>query len=172
MTHFDGSDTPPLDDRPLRVLHVLEALEGGTARHVVDVVSAAQGIDHHLAVPAERIGGLTDRQATRAAARAGAAVHLVPMTRRPISLTNGRAVLGLAGLVRALAPDVLHVHSSIGGLLGRLAVRRAVPVVYTPNGIAVQRFALVAERALGSWSAAIVAVSESEGALLRAREDR
>ncbi len=38
------------------VLHVLEALEGGTARHVVDLVRWARGTEHHVAVPAAAVG--------------------------------------------------------------------------------------------------------------------
>ena len=54
------------------MLHVLEALEGGTARHLVDVVRTAQGIEHHVAIPSKRVGGLTDRAATGRMAAAGA----------------------------------------------------------------------------------------------------
>ena len=35
----------------LTVLHVMEALEGGTARHLADVVTHATGLRHVVVVP-------------------------------------------------------------------------------------------------------------------------
>ncbi len=72
----------------IRVLHVLEALEGGTARHLRDLVRFTPGVEHHVAVPAQRVGGLTDADAIPAMRAAGAVVHLVPMTRRPPTARN------------------------------------------------------------------------------------
>ena len=152
------------------VLHVLEALEGGTARHLVDVVRAVDGFAHHVAVPSVRIGGLTDNQARARMGEAGATVHTVEMRRSPVTRRNARALLELRRLTSAIGADIVHGHSSIGGALARvvaLTTRRRC--VYTPNGVATGAGAVAIERALARCTTRIIAVSPSEAALLRER---
>lgn len=152
----------------VRALHVLEALEGGTARHLVDLVRTAKGIEHHVAIPSERIGGLTDRAAAGRMAAAGAAVHLTPMRRSPPR--NAAALAALLALVQRVRPDLVHGHSSVGGALGRAvgaAARR--PRVYTPNGLAQGRAAGAVERVLGPLTDRLIATSDSEAELVLAR---
>jgi glycosyltransferase involved in cell wall biosynthesis len=145
------------------VLHVLEALEGGTARHLGDIAAHATGSRHHVVIPPRRVGGLTDETALPRLQAAGATVHHLDMHRAPWSPANGRAWGRLRRLVREVGPDVVHGHSSIGGLLARLAVdRRRIPVVYTANGITTVRIGVVAERLLRPRTTAFVATSPSE----------
>lgn len=166
VSRTTGGEQAPV----IRVLHVLEALEGGTARHLVDLVRATDGVEHHVVVPHERIGAATDRTAIAAMQAAGARVHILAMTRRPLSVHNVMALRQIARLLRTVRPTVLHVHSSVGGALGRVAnVAARVPVVYTPNGLASQRSARLIERLLGHLADRIVAVSPSEAALVRGR---
>src|SRR4051812_22120594 len=63
------------------VLHVIEAIEAGVARHVADVVAHANGIEHHVASPAVRVGWTTDHAAKEATRAAGAEIHHVDMRR-------------------------------------------------------------------------------------------
>ncbi|MEO5678482.1 MAG: glycosyltransferase family 4 protein [Acidimicrobiales bacterium] len=154
----------------VRVLHVLEALEGGTARHLVDLVRTASGVEHHVAIPTRRVGGLTDRAAAGRMEAAGAVVHRVEMRRSPLRLANAAAAVRLLALVRRTRPDVVHAHSSIGGALGRVVATAAGrPRVYTPNGLATERAALVVERALGPLTDRLIATSDGEAALVLAR---
>lgn len=154
-----------MNDRP-HVLHVLEALEGGTARHLVDVVTHATGTDHTVAVPPRRIGGATDETALPLLRAAGADVRLVEMHRTPWSPANGLALARLHRLIRHLRPDVVHGHSSIGGLLARVAaIGTGVPTVYTPNGITPVRAGVAVERMLRRTTDVLVAVSASEAEL-------
>lgn len=148
------------------VLHVMEALEGGTARHLVDLVRYAGGVRHEVVVPEERSAGVTDRDAVPAMAAAGATVHHLPMARAPWSPGNLEAARGLARLSRDLRPDVVHAHSSIGGALARLCTS-GVPVVYTPHALTQSAPYVLVERLLGRRTARIVAVSESEAAHVR-----
>jgi len=151
------------------VLHVLEALEGGTARHLVDVVRHAGGVEHHVAIPSERVGGLTDRAAANRMAAAGAVVHVTEMRRSPLRPRNGVALAGLVRLVRRTAPAVVHGHSSVGGALGRVTGSlTGRPRVYTPHGVAAGRAALAVERGLGRVTDRLVAISASEAAQLTA----
>ena len=149
--------------RPV-VLHVLEALEGGTARHVVDLVRHAGGVEHHVAVPRVRVGGVTDRAAADQVRAAGGVVHDVDMRRLPVHPRNAVAVARLAVLARRTRADVLHGHSSVGGALARALPVRAARV-YTPNGLHPAPAAARVERLLGRRTDRLVAVSASEGAL-------
>jgi glycosyltransferase involved in cell wall biosynthesis len=152
----------------IRVLHVLEALEGGTARHLVDLVRHADGVEHHAAIPTERTSGVTDRLAAGQIREAGGTVHVVPMDRRPLRAGNATAQRSLRRLVFATGADVVHGHSSIGGALARVATAGTrVPVVYTPNGLATSRAALAVEHLLGRRTRALIAVSDSEADLVR-----
>jgi glycosyltransferase involved in cell wall biosynthesis len=153
----------------LRVLHVMEALEGGTARHLVDVVRTVDA-EHHVAIPSRRVGGLTDTAAAGRMVAAGAQVHVTEMRRAPLTPQNAAALASLVALVRRTRPAVVHAHSSIGGALGRVAATATrVPRVYTPNGLAQGRAALGIERALGPVTDRLVATSESEAAFVLAR---
>ena len=149
-----------------RVLQVLEALEGGTSRHLIDVVSNATGTDHVVVVPQRRIGGLTDETAIERLRAAGADVRLLAMRRTPWSPANAAALGRLRGLIRRVRPDVVHGHSSIGGLLARLAATNTgIPTVYTPNGITQVKAGIAVERLLRSRTDVLVAVSSSEADL-------
>ncbi len=154
--------------RPIRVLHVLEALEGGTARHLVDVATHTRGVRHVTVVPPRRVGGLTDETALPRLRSVDADVRLIEMHRAPWSPANLRALGALRALIRRERPDVVHGHSSIGGLLARLAATgTGIPTVYTPNGITQSRAGRLVERQLRSRTDVIVAVSESEADLAR-----
>jgi glycosyltransferase involved in cell wall biosynthesis len=149
----------------VRVLHVLEALEGGTSRHLRDVVRWTTGVEHHVAIPSTRVGAPTDRSAIPALRAVGATVHIVDMTRRPPSAANAAAVLRLRRLLYACGADIIHGHSSIGGALARLAATgTGRPRVYTPNGLHDHRLSCAVERALGPLTDALIAVSASEAA--------
>jgi glycosyltransferase involved in cell wall biosynthesis len=150
----------------LTVVHVLEALEGGTARHLCDVATHVTGARHVVVIPDRRVGGLTDETARGRLEAAGAEVRVLGMRRTPWSPANASALLALRRLLLDVEPDVVHGHSSIGGLLARLAVRgHGPPAVYTANGITRVRVGVAVERALRRWTAAFVATSASEGRL-------
>jgi len=151
------------------VLHVLEAIEGGTARHVRDAVVHTGGVDHVVAVPDKRVGGVTDRRARGSMEEAGARVVRVEMRRVPLSPRNAVAALELGRLVRSLQPDVVHGHSSVGGALARLTAGRGpTPVrVYTPNGLSPSAVLRLAEKALAPLTDVLVATSASEAGALQ-----
>lgn len=147
----------------LTVLHVLEALSAGTSRHLVDVVRHVPDVDHVVAIPTERVGHASDRVAERRLRDAGARVHVIEMRRIPVHPRNATALVALRRLVRRERPDVIHAHSSIGGVLGRVVARATgLPAVYTPNGVAQGRLAETVERRLGRITDRFIAVSTSE----------
>ena len=155
-------------DRRLRVLHVVEAVEAGVVRHVVDLVTHVDA-EHHVAHPERRRGGHTDATALRRLDEA-AATHRVAMARAAVSGRNAVAVLRVRRLIGRLRPDVVHGHSTVGGAVARLAAAgTATPVVYTPNGLSPQAAARVAERLLGPLTSCLVATSAGEAELARSR---
>jgi glycosyltransferase involved in cell wall biosynthesis len=146
----------------LRVLHVVEAIEGGLSRHVAQVVRHVPA-EHHVALPAERVGGFTDSTAVATMEAAGARLHVTAMRRSPANARNAVATARVRHLIRVLRPHVVHGHSSIGGAAARLAaVGTGTPRVYTPNGLLTSPSALAIERRLGRLTEAFVAVSETE----------
>ncbi|MGI8663275.1 MAG: glycosyltransferase family 4 protein [Acidimicrobiales bacterium] len=149
-----------------RVAHVLEAVGGGTARHLVDIARHAPASDHEVVLPPERIGGLSDETAIEQLRDAGATVHVLSMRRTPWAPRNALALARLRHLLRRVRPDVVHGHSSIGGLLARTAsVGLRSPRIYTPNGITQVRAGVLVERRLRPLTDRFVAVSPSEGEL-------
>ena len=161
-------------ERPVRVLHVLEAIRGGTSRHVVDLVRSTPAIDHHVAVPhagraAAASGAVVDRKAMDILVGAGAVLHPVEMHRSPVHPGNLTAAWALRKLIRSIRPDVVHGHSQVGGAMARLsAVGLSTPVFYTPNGLSPSRALLGVERVLGRLTTTLVAVSSSEATFAKA----
>ncbi len=87
------------------------------------------------------------------AARTGASVHAVAMSRRITPLRDLASLLRLVGLLRRLRPDVVHGHTPKGGLLAMIAARIGrVPVrVYHLHGLPMAT-ATGARRMLLRWS--------------------
>jgi glycosyltransferase involved in cell wall biosynthesis len=153
-----------------RVLHVLEAVGGGTARHLLDVVRHTPGVEHHVAIPASWNGQLRDLWAAWKLRADGARVSFVQMHHAPFHPGNAAALVALRALVADLRPDIVHGHSSVGGALARLASWHApVPRVYTPNGLRPGRASTAIERLLAVRTNRIVACSPSEAEELTRR---
>ncbi|MFF3753016.1 glycosyltransferase [Streptomyces sp. NPDC002018] len=144
-------------------LHLVQPVDGGVARVVLDLVGAQVGAGVRVVVACPPEGPLAG-----AAARQGAEVHVWRAGRAPGPglLDEVRQVTRLVGLVR---PDLLHAHSAKAGLAGRLAVRGGVPTVFQPHawsfeavGGVTGRLARHWERWAVRWTDRVVCVSEAE----------
>jgi glycosyltransferase involved in cell wall biosynthesis len=105
--------------------------------------------------------------------------RLVPfVVDRDISvLEDGRALRALMRELRALSPDLVHLHSSKAGALGRLACwRLGLPNVYSPRSISYLRrdvglgtkfFHAAIEAGLALLGGPVVACSAGEYAAIR-----
>ncbi|MFD3518248.1 glycosyltransferase family 4 protein [Streptomyces sp. NPDC058657] len=153
----------PSGKRLLTVLHLVQPVDGGVARVVVDLVRSqvGRGVRALVACPP---GGPLARQA----AEAGAEVLRWPAGRAP-GPALASEVLTAAGLIRRSAPDVLHAHSAKAGLAGRLAVRGRVPTIFQPHAWSFDAMegrpaglARTWERQAARWSTRILCVSEAE----------
>lgn len=164
----------------VRVAQVLEAVVGGTKKHVLDL---CRNLDPERFELCAVLSPLRDPDpgATRALLEeAGVEVFHVPMRRGPAPLADMQAVRRIAQFLRRARPHILHAHSAKAGLLGRLAARRArVPaVVYTPHSFPftmtvarpLREAYLRVERVLGRRTDCVVCVCETEReTALRAR---
>jgi glycosyltransferase involved in cell wall biosynthesis len=147
----------------MRVVHVAQPTTEGVARCVVGLVrhQAAAGVDVAVVCPDE---GWLAAEAKDAGAR-----HVTwTATRSPGPEVPGET-RRLRRVVRALQPDVLHLHSSKAGLSGRLAVRGAVPTVFQPHAWSflavrgpVHAATLAWERIAVRWCHRVVCVSDAE----------
>ena len=158
--------------RSLRVMLVMEATDGGTARYLEETAKALceAGAGVHVVCAARRRPEF--RNVMRALEDAGVWVTEVDMCREIQLREDARAIWELRRVFQSSRPDVIHLHSSKAGALGRIAAVLAGtrPVVYTPHAYGFlddsrpmfARFVLFAERVLGHWTDNLVAVSDSE----------
>jgi glycosyltransferase involved in cell wall biosynthesis len=156
----------------VKVALVLEATQGGTRRHLMDIID---GLPRErfdlLPVVSPRSDGEFRPDLHRLWAE-GRRVEIVPMRRAPSPLRDLVALVRLWRLFRRERPDVVHAHGSKGGLLGRLAGWLAgVPRIYhTPHVYPFQWASgglrrlifLLAERLLWRLSTKVVAVGQGQ----------
>ena len=128
----------------MKVLHITESLGAGVG-HYVWLVTRGQVAAGHTVVLAHsiRYGTPTDldERFNFLAKRV-----VVPMITEVSVFKDVFSVWSLAALLRQERPDVLHLHSSKAGVLGRVAVwlaggrlRRHTRVIYSPHGFAFLR---------------------------------
>ncbi len=161
--------------RLIRIGYVVEATGAGVGRHVLDLV---RHLDRTRFAPVvyaslDRPDARVEEYASLPAA--GVPLRVLRMRRRP-SPADLPAALRVARLCREDGIDLLHGHSSKGGLVARLAgARLGIPVVYTANGFSFQMHTpmrpvyALAERLLAGLTDRIVCVSEGEREAARAR---
>ena len=159
------------------VLHILEALEGGTCRHVCELLPelAARGYPVTLAASFHRNPALA-RDIAPVFAECGIALHELPMRRAISPLADLRSLTRLTRLIKTLRPDIIHTHSAKAGFLGRLAgAEQGIPVVHTPHafpflmegGRCKKNLYRFLERLVQPKTAALIAVSQEEARAAR-----
>lgn len=162
----------------MRVLHVLEAVEGGAALSVryLAAEQAGRGMEVALAVPVNRSWGRTDSELPAYLSSRGVRVVPLGMRRTPVHPANSIATLRLLRFTRSWRPDVIHTHATTGGVLGRIvAAIRRTPRVHTYQGMifadpdagARGTASRLLERSLRPITGAVIAVSQSEADVLR-----
>jgi len=117
-----------MSGRKRRVLHVVESYGGGVADAVVSFVQSTPDFEHHLLYARRADAPIDDQMvAGFASAEVFDGGHL-------------RRVLNVRQSVRRVRPDVVHAHSSFGGVYARMGVwRRSTAVAYTPHCFAFER---------------------------------
>ncbi len=145
------------------VLHIAQPTEGGVARVVTDLVRAQTAAGTRTALLCPPAGPLS------AAARAAGAHVLDWVAGREPGANLGWEAAYVARAVRAVRPDVVHLHSAKAGLAGRLALRGRVPTVFQPHAWSFEaaegtarRLAVRWERFGTRWADRVLCVSEAE----------
>ena len=110
----------------------------------------------------------------------GYSVHRVPIARRVAPLSNAASLWRLFRLMRRERFDIVHVHTPVAAVLGRIAARLArIPcVVYTAHGFYFhermpgwkRRAIVLVERALGQWCTDLLLAQSAEDADTALRE--
>lgn len=151
------------------VLHVTQPVDGGVGRVVFDVADGQQQLGLRVTV-ASPAGWLPEQLRTRD----------VPWVQWNAVRAPGADLVGelrrFAAVVRAVRPDVVHLHSSKAGLVGRLHLRGSRPTLFTPHGWSwqavagpVARATIAWERYALRWTSLLVCVSDAEVAAGRER---
>lgn len=159
----DSAGAPGPPDRRRRILHVSQPVGEGVAVVVRQLLQHQVALGWDVAVACPPSGALPEW-----AADAGATTLPWPASRQP-----GPSVVGecrtLHRAIREWAPDLVHLHSSKAGLVGRLVLRGRVPTVYQPHAwpfLAVsgplRRASENWERLATRWTDGIAVVSSAE----------
>lgn len=156
--------------RRLRILVVSEPMEYGVLSYLERLLD---GLDRTrwepaLAYSPHRMAPQARRLVARLEAD-GVRVRRLPF-RRSIGFGDAAAAVALLREMRAFRPDVVHLHSTKAGVVGRTVARRlGVGVLYTPHGTSWQytgrltgRVQLGLERALCRATDLLVAVCPEE----------
>lgn len=160
----------------MRVLHIVTNADlGGAPRVVTELANRAVRDGHTCGAATVPVGPFWDHLDPR--------VERIPLRhlRRNLDpVQDFAALLELSALIRRWKPDIVHLHSSKAGVLGRVAALlaswawgtgRRIPTVYTIHGfdtiLKTHRTFLPLERALARYTSAIVPVSAYDEGNLR-----
>ncbi len=157
-----------MQNRRIKVLHVVEATAAGVGRHVSDLASTTNLDLFDLSIAWSPIrSDERFRQTIEQLQVRGIQTYAIPMSRGIEPLVDFVALAKLVRLIAREQFDVVHTHSSKAGFLGRLAARMAKPsaiTVYSPNAISISlnRAYWYPEKAAAWLTDALIAVSDSE----------
>ncbi|MGH2754660.1 MAG: glycosyltransferase [Actinomycetota bacterium] len=153
----------------LSVLHVAQPTEAGVARIAADLAADQVERGWRVAVACPPDGSLP------AWVRSVGAQHLEWRAGRSPGPALPREVAALRRVVARFDPDLVHLHSSKAGLVGRLLLRRRRPTVFEPNAWSFEAvdgpiagMVRAWERRGSRWTDAIICVSRAEMDLGRA----
>ena len=157
----------------MHILHVITKCDYGGAQTVVRELATEQlGRGHQVSIVTGVVGPVSEQLTTL-----GVRVDHEATLTHSIHLQRDRVALRhLVDRMSELRPDVVHAHSSKGGLLGRQAARRLdIPAIYTAHGWPFQRGAAPLQRLasfVGEWASArssgpVVCVTAADLALAR-----
>ena len=146
-----------------RILHVTQVYAGGISRAITSLIELSPDVEHHLLwagneVPAPDVPY--------------ASVHAMPQSPKQMMT----AIKRVREVVEQVKPDVIHAHSSFGGVYARLA-NVDVPVFYEPHcykfddmqqSSAKRAVFRMAEKVLAKRSARTVVLSPHEDELAKA----
>lgn len=167
--------------RTLRILHLTEAFGGGVFTSLTRLASALSARGHEVHLAYSRRAETPDDVASHVAPPV--ALHELRLARSIDPMADLRGLVAMRRLIRCIDPDILHLHSSKAGVLGRVVarlMRRVETTFYSPRGLSflqqdhsrpARRLYRIIERGGALLGGTIVACSASERELI-AREVR
>ena len=164
----------------MKIIHITEALGGGVA-HSLSQLAKAQATDGHQVMvihsvrpdtPVDLLPGLYPAPIDR---------RVLPMVTAISPVADLKGLWQIRALLKAENPDVIHLHSSKAGVLGRLAALltgKGDRVFYSPRGFAFlredvsskkQRLFLNLERFASKLGGTVIGCSGTEADLARTK---
>lgn len=151
----------------MKIVYVITRSDviGGASVHLLDLARGAQDAGHEVVILVGGHGVFLDR----AKEKGLRCVSLRYMVREVSLLKDLRGLFELRTAIAEIKPDIIHLHSSKAGVLGRLVAKSlSVPVVFTAHGWAftegvserrraVYRFI---EQYMARFSSKVITVSE------------
>lgn len=163
----------------MKILHISQPLAAGVGQYLAQTI-AAQIAAGHAVVLAHAVSNDTPSEAVLNERYAGLSRRVVvPLVNAISPWQDGLGVLALMRLLRQEKPDVIHLHSSKAGIIGRVAARLSgvrAAVFYSPHGFAFlredvspwkQRWFLRLEQWAAKLGGSLVACSATEAALAK-----
>lgn len=126
-----------------RVLHVSESLLGGLGRFIATAAEDQLERGYSVGVAAPLEGAVEGMPA-------GADLHHWPARAQPGPWV-AREILALSRIIESFDPDLVHLHSSKAGLVGRLLLRGRLPTVHQPHAWSFFAKSGPVERATRAW---------------------
>jgi glycosyltransferase involved in cell wall biosynthesis len=157
--------------KKIRILHITQS-SGGVQSYLYGIVGASKSdrFSHALIAPRQ---SPTFREAPAAFAERWP----LALAREIRPIADFRAIVWLAWFLKAHPFDIVHIHSSKAGLIGRVAARLASVrrVIYSPHGFSYLMYEGVLRRLALGWErqcarlcpSILLAVSPSEAELAR-----
>jgi glycosyltransferase involved in cell wall biosynthesis len=144
------------------ILHVSQPTEGGVCRCVRQLVADQLERGWQVAVASPQ--GIVAEDVRGLGAR-----HYEWPAGRPPGPSTLFETARLTDVFHRARPDLVHLHSSKAGLVGRLSLRGRLPTVFQPHGWSfyplrgsMRRAAVLWERFAARWAQVILCVSDSE----------
>ena len=163
----------------MKIVHITEALGGGGVAYSLSQLAKAQAADGHEVLVVHSIRPDTPVDMLPALYPAPIKRQVLPMVTAISPGADLKALWQIMGVLRTAQPDVIHLHSSKAGVLGRLAAfltRKRHKVFYSPRGFAFlredvspakQKLFLNLERFASKLGGTIIGCSGTEAALAR-----
>ena len=116
-----------------KILYIVEAMGGGIFTHIVTLANGlCDEFDITLAY------GIRNETPKELRKLFDERVHLIQVknfTRKVEVVRDNKAALELKGIIKKVDPDIIHLHSSKAGALGRLRFsKKKYKLLYTPHG--------------------------------------
>lgn len=126
----------------IKVLHISEPFVAGVYKYIKDICHFFEGnakFEQHVIYSPSREG--TSLEKIEGDFKNTAFLYPIAMQRSISPLKDFSALVQIHKTIKSIRPDVIHLHSSKAGIIGRIAGRmyNKAEIFYTPNGYAFVR---------------------------------